>query len=312
MARGNHNSMAYSNRHSIDNYLYRNLKAGVGEILDDNIARYSLFFLIMIVVIAIIGPYITPYTATERHTGDGGSYLISQPPSVEHPLGTNHNAQDVLTRIIYGAQPTIITGFLGGLLIIGIGLTIGVTAGYVGGVVDEVLMRFTDFIYGVPMIPFAIVLLSLMGIGYLNSIFVIALIIWRGNARVLRSQVLQIRERPYIMAAKVTGASRFRIITKHIIPNIAPMAVLFLAIGAGYSIIIQAGLAFIGVTSPYVPSWGIMVRNAYRSGMMGIAVWWSIPPGLLISFTVLSLFLLGRRYEDIVGISETEGLVSDE
>lgn len=247
------------------------------------------------VVVAIVGPELTPYPFDETLYVDG-QIPIAEPPSLAHPLGTTNSGQDVLSRVIVGARPTMITGFLGGGLIIGIGMTIGVTAGYVGGWVENALMRFTDVAYSVPLIPFALVLLALFGISFVGSIIAIGVILWRGNARVLRSQVIQIKERPFVRVAKATGASRRHIIVKHILPNVAPMAFLFFALGIGYAIIVQASLAFLGASDPNVPSWGIMIRNAYSSGHT-TQLGWSLVPGLLISFTVMSAFLIGREFE---------------
>jgi len=179
-----------------------------------------------------------------------------------------------------------------------LGLFVGVTAGYVGGRTESLLMRFVDFIYGIPFIPFAIVLITFFGAGFYTTIAIIGLVLWRFIARVIRSQVLQIKQRPYIMAAKASGASAPWIIRKHILPNIANMAALFFAMGVGLAILEQAGLSFIGVTDPFTPTWGIMIRNAHQSGRVADAWWWSYPPGIMIALTVLSLYLLGRGYED--------------
>ena len=288
-----------------DNYVVRNVVGALSLMIEDRTTAVYFSFLIGVLVLGIIGPYIAPYEYGESLYVDG-ELLRSAPPSLAHPLGTTDVGQDVLSRVLYGARPTVITGLLGGSMIIGIGMTIGVTAGYFGGWVDTVLMRFTDIIYGVPLIPFAIVLIALFGVGFIESIVVIGLLLWRGNARVLRSQVLQIKERPFVMAARSTGASDLRIILKHILPNVASMAVLFFALGVGYTIILQASLAFIGVSNPFIPSWGVMVRNAYNSGLMSTAWWWSVPPGLLIALTVLSTFMFGRGYENIAGEGDDE------
>jgi len=279
-----------------ESYVIRNFLDGMENIFSNRTTLVYFLFLSFILLAGLIGPYITPYEYDE-YQYENGELLQTEEPSLAHPLGTTARGHDVLSRILHGARPTVITGLLGGFLIIGIGLTIGVTAGYMGGSVDDVLMRFTDMIYGIPLLPTAIVLISVFGFGFFTSITVIGLLLWRGNARVLRSQVLQIRERPYVLAARATGAGHLRTVVKHILPNIMPMAILFFALGVGYSIILQAGLAFLGVSSPFVPSWGIMVRNAYNSGLMAEAWWWSIPPGLLISLTVLSTFMFGRSYE---------------
>jgi peptide/nickel transport system permease protein len=276
-------------------------------IFRDNTTKYSFLFLAMLVGLAVVGPYITPYQYDETQYSEDDRILRNEGPSLAHPLGTTSLGYDVLSRIIYGARPTVLTGALGGTIIITIGMSIGITAGYIGGRVDDILMRFTDFVYGVPLIPFAIVMLTLLGVGFFTSIIVIGLVLWRSNARVLRSQVLQIKERPFILAAKATGASTPRIILKHILPNVAPMAILFFALGVGYSIIIQASLSFLGVSSPFVPSWGIMLRNAYKSGLLATAWWWSLPPGFLISLTVLASFMFGRGYEKLT--SERDEIV---
>jgi peptide/nickel transport system permease protein len=141
------------------------------------------------------------------------------------------------------------------------------------------------------------VLLTFFETGFYTAILVIGLILWRAIARILRSQVLQLKERQYIMAAKTSGASTPRIIAKHIIPNVASMAALFFAMGIGLAILKQAGLAFLGMTDPFLPAWGTMIRNAYDSGLASEAWWWTLSPGVMISITVLSVYLIGRGYE---------------
>lgn len=297
-------------RHTINDlrshYVVRNLFSVRKIIFQTKLTAFSFGFLIFVGILAIIGPEITPYAYNESLYSEGGELLRREPPSIAHPLGTTARGEDVLSRLMYGAQPTVVTGLLGGALIIGIGMSIGVVSGYIGGTTENVLMRITDFMYAVPLIPFAIVLLSFLGFGFFTTIGVIGLILWRGNARVLRSQVLQIKERPYITSARATGASTPRIILRHILPNIASMAILFFALGIGYSILVQASLAFIGVSSPFVPSWGVMLRNAYNSGFMSTAWWWTIPPGVMISLTVLSTFVLGRQFESDPDNLQTE------
>lgn len=291
------------------NYAVRNLSGGVQLLLSDGPSRVYLGIIMIILVIAAVGPMISPYEYNERLYNDEGEFKYLEEPSVQHPLGTTDDGYDVLSRLMYGARVTMISGFMGGALIITIGMSVGVTAGYVGGLIDEILMRITDFVYGVPLIPFAIVLLTFFGIGFFTSITVIGLLLWRGNARVLRAQVLQIKQRPFIQATKATGASTPRIIIRHILPNVAPMAILFFSLGIGYSILTLAGLSFLGISNPFIPSWGVMLRNAYQSGQMATAWWWSLPPGFLISITVLSAIMLGRRYESLSGQADDDAFV---
>jgi len=261
----------------------------------------AVYFTILLIVLlmGIFGPYVTPYEFDERVVDNNGIPQTSQPPSLSHPLGTTDLAYDVFSRLLYGARPTVITGILGGAIIATTGLTVGIISGYFGGIVDEALMRFTDLMYGIPLIPFALVLATLFGIGFWSTIIIIGLVLWRSSARVIRSQVLQIKQRPYIQSAKAIGASPFSIIIRHILPNVGAMAILFFAIGIGYSIVAQASLAFIGITSPFVPSWGVILRNAYKSGLMADFWWWSLPPGILLSVTVLAAFMFGRGFEEI-------------
>lgn len=253
--------------------------------------------ILTILFLGVVGPHLAPYPYDETLRAADGSLLRAEAPSLEHPLGTTNRGYDVFSRLLYGARPTMITGLLGGAMIITIGATIGITAGYMEGRVDSVLMRLTDFVYGVPLIPFAIVLVAIFGAGFYQSIIVIGLVLWRGSARVLRSQVLQIKERPFIQAARAMGGSTPHIMLKHMFPNIMPMAAFFFAVGIGNTILIQAGLAFLGVSSPFIPSWGVMLRNAYSSGYLASAWWWSIPPGMMISLVVLSTIMIGRSIE---------------
>jgi len=288
-----------------NHYLVRNLESGLQMLLSDRVTKFALYFLAVILLFGIFGPYVTPYDYDAQQYDSEGNLKQLQSPSAQHPLGTTQRGEDVLSRLIYGARPTVISGLVGGLMIIGIGTSIGLTAGYVGGRVESVLMRIVDFWFAIPLLPFAITVAAFIGIGFWPTLFIIGIILWRGNARLLRSQVLQIKERPFIKSAQATGASTPRIIVKHILPNTGGMVFLFFATGIGWSITTQASLAFLGLANPFVPSWGVMVRNAYTSGLMDKALWWALPPGLLISLTVLSTFMLGRGYERLMEGQQT-------
>lgn len=283
-----------------DNHIFRNFVGGLRLMLSDRTTAAYFWILVGITILGVIGPVIAPYGIEVTHYTQSGEVMSAEPPSLAHPLGTTFAGYDVLSRLLVGARPTVITGVLGGGLILTIGTTIGITAGYVGGRTETILMRFTDFAYGVPLIPFGIVLITFLGVGFFSSILVIGLILWRGGARVIRAQTLQIKQYPFVKVAKATGASRRRIIIKHVLPNVAPMAIFFLALGVGYAIMLQASLTFLGVASPFTPSWGVMIRNAFNSGYMSEAWWWSLTPGLLIGITVLSTFMFGRGYEDLI------------
>lgn len=280
-------------------YLFQNLRSGIRLYMSDRITVVMFLAFIFIIFIAAFGPILAPYDPETRHRGEDGELLRMSSPTGNHWLGTTEQGKDVFSRLLIGARPTVVTGLSGGLIIVSIGLLIGVTAGYFGGSVDNVLMRFTDFAYGIPIIPTAIVVIALLGMGFWSTIFIIGALLWRGNARVFRSQVLQIKEREHVRAAEIGGASSVYIVLRHILPNMAGMIMLFLALGTGITILISASLAFLGFLNPFTPSWGIMIRNAYGSGFPLEAWWWTLPSGFAISFTVLVIFMLGRGYERV-------------
>jgi peptide/nickel transport system permease protein len=292
-----------------DHYLLRNLRSSLRLYLSDRLTVAFLLGFLFVLFLALFGPYIAPYQPDEIFFVEGGGVLELQPPSVEHPLGTTSRGQDVFSRLLYGARPTLFTGLLGGALVVTIGVAIGVSAGYYGGRVDDILMRVTDFAFGIPLIPTAIVLAAYFGVGTWTTILIIGCLLWRNNARVFRSQVLQIREREHVRAAQMLGASDRYIITRHILPNLGGMIVLFFSLGTGLTIIISASLAFIGFADLGVPSWGLMLRNAYNSGYIASAWWWSFTSGFAISLTVLCIFMLGRGYERVheTNVSEFGG-----
>jgi peptide/nickel transport system permease protein len=293
-----------------DQPYFRQLYSSLKKIFSDKSIWIYTVFLILLLITAVFGPFIAPYDPAAPMYTESGEIKQLASPSMEHPLGTTVRGNDVFSRLLVGVGPTVLVGLIGGTMIAGIGLAVGVTAGYVGGTVGNILMRVTDFVYSVPVIPSAVVIISILGIGFYSSIFVLGLLLWRSSARVIRSQVLQIKNYPFIEATKATGASDTRIIVENILPNIAPMAIFFFAWGIGYTILVQSSLAFLGITDPFVPSWGIMIRNVYDTGYIAEAWWWSIPPGLLISFTVLSTFMIGRKFEDLSNEGDNSGGVA--
>jgi peptide/nickel transport system permease protein len=180
-----------------------------------------------------------------------------------------------------------------------IGTNVGLIAGYCGGRVDAVLMRITGLAFGIPFIPFAVVLVALLGPSLWNMILTISLLMWRTTARVIRSQVLSLRERAFVKAAKIAGASDLRIIYVHIFPNVLPMTLLYVAFDIAWAVLAEASISFLGFGDPNQVSWGQMLYLAYVSGSIRQAWWWTIPPGLGLSLFVISVFLVGRQYEKL-------------
>ncbi|ODR80247.1 peptide ABC transporter permease [Haladaptatus sp. W1] len=263
-------------------------------------AMTGLTIISFYIIIALIAPYIAPYGPYERLYTASGGWADLQPPSLAHPLGTTKASHDVLSQLLLGTRIAMFVGILGAFMVAVIGTTVGIIAGYYGGWVDEVVMRLVDVLYGLPFIPFVIVLVTVLGANVWNIILGIALLYWLSTARVVRSEVLTVRERPYVEAAQAAGASDFRIMLVHILPNVIPLSALYAAIAVGYSIVAQASIAFLGFGDPSVPSWGVMLQRAFVTQSFGTAWWWVFPPGLSITLVVMGAYLVGRGYEEIV------------
>ena len=218
-------------------------------------------------------------------------------PSREHLFGTTHLGRDIWSQVMYGSRTALMVGIIAALVVNILGLTIGLVAGYYRGMLDNVLMRIVDIMYGLPLEPFAIILVLIFKPSLWIIILAIGLLTWRTNARIIRSQVLSIVERPFVKAARVAGASNLRIMLVHITPNILPLAFLQLAVAMGYAITAEATLSFLGLGPPQIYSWGTILHSARLSGAWRTAWWWVIPPGLFICITVVSVFLISRSLE---------------
>lgn len=258
-------------------------------------------------VVALFAPFLAPYGQTERLYQDDGVLIAKwlEPSFMSEKsrflLGTTAQGYDIFSQLIYGARPALMVGLVAAFFTVVIGTTVGLTAGYYGGYVDDALMRLVDFVYGLPLLPTVIVLMTILGPGVLNVILALVLVQWRTSARVIRSQVLSLRERPFVKAAKVSGASNWRIITRHIAPNVLPLAFLYGAFGIAWAILTEAGVSFLGLGDPSQVSWGTMLQSARTySAMVEGTWWWFIPPGICIALVVISGFLIGRGYEEIV------------
>lgn len=251
-------------------------------------------------------------TGTERHFRDvarvgdvavaiGSDPFVDKlaPPSAEHWFGTDHLGRDLYSQNVYGSRIALLVGFLGASLVVLIGANVGLLAGYYRGRTDTVLMRIVDVMYGIPFEPFAMILVLLFDPSLLIVILAISLLTWRTVARLIRSQVLSLAERPFVKAARVAGASDLRIIYLHIAPNVLPLVFLELAIILGASIIAEATLSFLGLGPPQSISWGGILHNARLSGAWRTAWWWNLPPGAFIMITVMAVFFISRALEVI-------------
>jgi peptide/nickel transport system permease protein len=248
-----------------------------------------------------------------------GQYLAPLPPSWSHEyfdpdtnewrsgyasgntyiLGTDARGRDIFSQLIWGSRVALLVGFASAFFTISIGVIVGLVAGYLGGRVESILMRFTDVILVIPGLPLVIILAAVLGAGIGNIILVIAIVGWPGVARVIRAEVLSLKERPFIDSARVTGASNVRIMFRHVAPNVAPLAFLYMTFAVSGAILTEAALSFIGLGDANTISWGIMLQDVSQSKALQ-AWWWLLPPGLAITLISLAFFLVGRAFDEIV------------
>lgn len=253
-------------------------------------AVFGLVLWIFIVLMAFFGPMI--YT-TDPFDIVGAPM---SPPGEELPLGTDYLGRDILAGIIHGASVTLGIGFSATACTVVIGIIIGVMAGYYGGWVDNILMRFTEFFQVLPALLFAMVLVSLFSANIYIIILAIAVVTWTGIARLTRAEFLKIKEREYVMAERAMGAGNTRIMWIIILPNAFPPLIVSMALGVGVAILFEAALSFLGLGDPNAYSWGYMIGSS-REYIWDS--WWAVTfPGFAIFLTVLGISLIGDGLND--------------
>ncbi len=213
-------------------------------------------------------------------------------------LGTDGGGRDLFTQLVYGARVSLTVGLVASILGIAIGLIVGLISGYIGKLVDEVLMRFTDMMLVIPTLPLLLVLIAVLGPSLINLIIVLGVLGWTAFARIVRSQVLTLKERPFIEASRAAGAGTFYVVRRHIIPNVVSLTYVNLALAVPNAILSEAALSWLGLYDPTVTSWGRILYNAQVQGGI-FQWWWTVPPGLAIAAVSLSFVLIGYALDDI-------------
>jgi peptide/nickel transport system permease protein len=232
---------------------------------------------------------------------DASSLDILAKPSIDHWLGTTEQGSDVFSQLLVGARVSIVVGFAAAAISAVLGATVGLLGGYFGGWTDRVLDALENWFLVIPTLPLMIVLARLLDPSLTVLIAVIGLTSWAGTGRIVRAQVLTLRERAFVERARALGATDWYIIRTHVLPNTLPLIFANTVLIVAVAILSEAALAFLGLGDPTRISWGTMLENAFSSGAPSAGAWWYVvPPGLCITLLVLSVSILGYLFEEYV------------
>lgn len=265
------------------------------EFSQNTMGVVGLVVLLIFVILAIFGP---AFAKTSGQVQELDMLLL--PPSSAHWLGTNDMGKDIFFLLIEGTRVSMMVGVTATLMSMVIGAIIGIMAGYYGGGIDGILMRFTDIFLVIPWLPLMLVLAALLGSNIWTIIFVIGITSWAGTARIIRSQTLSCKERPYVERARAIGSGDYHIMTKHILPNVFPLIFANTVLVAAVAIISETTLSFLGMGDPNRASWGMMLHYAFETGATTLgAWWWLVPPGLCVVFVVLAFTYVGYALDEV-------------
>jgi peptide/nickel transport system permease protein len=255
--------------------------------------RFGLTVLGIFVLMAIFGELIAPDDPF------ASSLDVLTGPSSDHWLGTTEQGSDVLSQVLVGARVSIVVGFAAAIISAVVGSTVGLASGYFGGWTDRILDALENWFLVIPTLPLMIVLARLLDPSLWVLILVIGLTSWAGTGRIVRAQVLTLRERAFVERARALGAGHLYIIRTHILPNTAPLIFASTVLIVAVAILSEAALSFLGLGDPTRISWGTMLENAFDAGAPSAEAWWYvIPPGLCITTLVLSVAVLGYLFEE--------------
>ncbi|GAA3106712.1 ABC transporter permease [Streptosporangium carneum] len=269
------------------------------SLLRDLPALISIIVLVLLVLAALLAPLLAPHDPLRTYAEGLTDRGAPVSPGGDFPLGTDPNGRDVLSRLLYGARVSLTIGIVANGLATIVGVVVGVTAGYFGGLADTVISRITDVIMSFPILLFCVALISVTGPSQRNVVLVIALIYWTYLARIIRGMVLSLREREFVTATRTLGVGNVRIMVRHILPHLVPAIIVYATLGVASSILIESSLSFIGVGVP-VPeaSWGQMIDDGRK--YYEVAPWLLFAPGVCLIVTVLAFNLAGDWLRDLL------------
>jgi peptide/nickel transport system permease protein len=266
---------------------YRKRKMGIA----------GLVILVFFGVVALLAPLLVPASSLDVTKATGP---ILAPPSWTYPLGTDDLGRSVLDLVVWGSRISLLVGLMAAFVSMVVGAGSGILAGYRGGAWDAVLMRFTDWFLVIPFLALAIVLASILGQSLFIIIMVIGLTSWPWTARLVRSQTLSVKERPFIERARGLGASDRHLVLRHVLPNVLPIILAQTILSVALAILAESTLSFLGLGDPLRVSWGSVLELAFAAGAPTLgAWWWIVPPGVCIVLVVLAFTMCGTALEEI-------------
>jgi peptide/nickel transport system permease protein len=294
-------------RGSVTNSIAEHRQSPLGQTLARNLERRSsrvaLGILTVIVLVGILAPLIAPYDPAAQPDIVALKELA---PSWVHPFGTDPYSRDVLSRVIYGARLSLFIGFLATLVSLSLGVAYGATAGYAGGLIDSIMMRILDAFLAIPRLLLLVAILAAwpqLSVGAL--ILFLGLTGWFGVSRIVRGQVLALKHAEFVTAARALGASRRRILWRHLLPNLVSPVVVAATIGVAHVIVLEAGLSYLGIGVPQPEaSWGNIIRDG--SDQVATLWWMSLFPGLMMVLTVMTLNVLAESMRGAYDRSSTQ------
>jgi peptide/nickel transport system permease protein len=267
----------------------------VRRLLRARSSRIALIVLGIILLVGLLAPLIAPYDPSAQPDIVG---LKDMPPSLAHPFGTDPYSRDVLSRVVYGARLSLLIGVLATIVSLTLGVAYGAVAGYAGGLIDAVMMRILDAFLSIPRLLLLIgVLVAWPRLSIAGLVLFLGFTGWFGLSRIVRGQVLALKHAEFVMAARALGASRRRILLRHLLPNLVSPIVVAATLGVAHVIVLEAGLSYLGIGVPQPQaSWGNIIQDGADQAA---ALWWmSLFPGLFMVLTVMTLNILGEALRD--------------
>ncbi|MBQ3943104.1 MAG: ABC transporter permease [Elusimicrobia bacterium] len=263
------------------------------KLLKNKFAVIGLTVILLLIIVALFAPVISPYTPSEQNV-----FERLQSPSINHIFGTDDLGRDVFTRMIFGARISLAVGFISVFIILVIGTFLGIISGYYGGKIDYIIMRFTDIVLCFPTFFLIILVIAFIEPNIYNVMIVIGVTSWPGLARLVRAEVLSLKEREFILVSKMMAISNIKIFFVHILPNIISPLMVYSSLAIGGAILTESALSFLGLgVQPPMPSWGQILTSG--KDYIYMAWWLSLFPGIAILVTVLAFNLVGEAIRDI-------------